>query len=146
MSKLQWNEFTLKHRASGHLVITGTFSTRFQMPPNAILDLLEFSIASECSGDWSHEAKIEKLYRLSVHDEIIEIGAATLHRFVFAKQGDAVAIARYLRARSLLPLKSPEKGFVSYLQGREINDVWFEKLAAEVCYPNAKWIRGYGRP
>lgn len=146
MSKLQWNEFILKHRAGGHLVITGTFSTRFQMPPNSIIDLMEFIIDRECHGDWSHETKIEKLSRLSAHDEILEIGAATLHRFVFEHQEDAITIAGYFRARSLKPLRSPESGFATYLQGREINDAQYEKLAAEINYPNFKWSKGYGRP
>lgn len=134
MSKLQWNEFVLKHRANGHLVITGSFSTRFQMPPNSILNLIELIFDRECHGDWSHESKIEKLSRLSVYDEIIEIGAANLHRFVFENQEDAITIARYLRARSLTPLRSPEKGFATYLQGREVDNRAYEKLAAEVGY------------
>lgn len=141
MSKLQWNEFTLKYRASGHLVFTGSFSTRFQMPPNSILDLIEFIVDRECHGDWSHQSKIEKLSRLSVHDEIIEIGAAMLHRFVFENQKDAITIARYLRARSLNPLRSPEKSFASYLQGREVDNRAYEKLAAEVGYKKAFIVR-----
>ncbi|MGC0055758.1 hypothetical protein ACNSPG_22410 (plasmid) [Brucella pituitosa] len=143
MAKLTWDKFIAKYPNAGHLVTTGTFSKRFRKPtgispknqlkwPN-IPDVVNLAVGSSLSGDWSHMSESEPQFIIK-NGKQVRSGSATLYRFVFSDQSDAVKVARYLRSRSISPGVSPEPGFASHFQGREIDKVEYSKLITVLGY------------